>query len=66
MTKEGINEKKMLKDIRNQYLTIINNAKEYASKYSHFWIKFIQDIKKGIENLKEFDLPLIYTLYYQL
>ena len=31
MTKEGINEKKMLKDIRNQYLTILNNAKEYAA-----------------------------------
>ena len=31
-----------------------------------FGLNFIQDIKKGIENLKEFDLPLMYTLYDQL
>ena len=31
-----------------------------------FGLNFIQDIKKGIENLKEFDLSLMYTLYDQL
>lgn len=42
MTKEGINEKKMLKDIRNQYLTILNNAKEYAANIHIFGLNLFK------------------------
>jgi hypothetical protein len=42
VTKEGINEKKMLKDIRNQYLTILNKAKEYAANIHLFGLNLFK------------------------
>ena len=43
MTKEGINEiKEMLKDIRNQYLTILNKAKEHAANIHIFGLNLFK------------------------
>ena len=57
---------KMLKDIQEQYLTLINNATGFVTNIQQSGLNFIKDITDSMKNMKTFDLPLMYAIYEQL
>jgi hypothetical protein len=56
----------MLKDIQEQYLTLINNATGFVTNIQQSGLNFIKDITDSMKNMKTFDLPLMYAIYEQL